>query len=130
MSWFKKIISIQEEVQKNPNVGTFSWLLHRITGIALTLYLFPHFWVIGSSIAGKESFNERLASVQTSLFHVLEMGLIAVVFFHMLNGIRIVLVDFLPVTRRHREILGIVMFIFVVIMGYTIFLFIPRIFER
>jgi hypothetical protein len=35
-------------------------------------------WVLGSANKGAEVFNQRLGSVQTPLFHFLEVGLILV----------------------------------------------------
>ena len=76
----------REELRLNPNTGTFSWFLHRITGLLLLFYLFTHLWVLGSANKGMEMFNYRLASVQTPLFHFLEIGLILVVFYHSVLG--------------------------------------------
>ncbi|MEE8417152.1 MAG: succinate dehydrogenase, cytochrome b556 subunit, partial [candidate division Zixibacteria bacterium] len=75
-----------DEVKLNPNIGTWSWILHRISGLLLLFYLFTHLWVLGSANSGSEAFNARLQSVQTPLFHFLEIGLILVIFYHMVNG--------------------------------------------
>ncbi len=64
-----------DEVKLNPNVGTWSWFLHRISGLLLLFYLFAHLWVLGSVNRGQEAFNTRMQSVQTPLFHFLLAGL-------------------------------------------------------
>jgi succinate dehydrogenase / fumarate reductase cytochrome b subunit len=123
MGYLQKIATLKDEVARNPNVGTWSWLLHRLSGIALALYVFPHFWVISSAWYGKGAFNDRLALVQSEFFHIVEIGLIGVIFFHMLNGIRVTLVDFSPTTRHHKLLLGIAMVVFLGAMLYTLFVF-------
>lgn len=74
--------------------GYIAWLLHRITGIGLALYIFTHIWVIHHISRGKEAFNQVMAVVQSPIFHLLEIGLLACVVFHGLNGIRVVLIDY------------------------------------
>jgi succinate dehydrogenase / fumarate reductase cytochrome b subunit len=127
MGYLQKIATLKDEVARNPNVGTWSWLLHRLSGIALALYVFPHFWVISSAILVKPGdptgFNDRLALVQSEFFHIVEIGLIGVIFYHMLNGIRVTLVDFSPTTRYHKLLLGIAMVVFLGAMFYTLYVF-------
>jgi succinate dehydrogenase / fumarate reductase cytochrome b subunit len=74
--------------------GYIAWLLHRITGLGLALYLFMHIWVIHNISRGKEAFDAVMAVVQSPLFHFLEVGLLGCVVFHGLNGIRVVLIDY------------------------------------
>lgn len=124
--FFKKYV---EEVGLNPNVGTWAWFLHRITGVILVLYLFMHFFVLGSSLAGGETFNKWLSTVQTPVFHFLEIGLAAAVAFHLLNGLRITITDFFLVTKAHKTIFWIAITIFLILMIITLIVFLPRIFS-
>jgi succinate dehydrogenase / fumarate reductase cytochrome b subunit len=74
--------------------GYLAWILHRVTGLGLALYLFMHIWVIHNISRGKEAFNEVMAVVQSPIFHILEIGLLGCVVFHGLNGIRVILLDY------------------------------------
>ena len=74
--------------------GYLAWLLHRITGLGLALYLFLHIWVIHNIARGREAFDQVMAVVQSPLFHLLEVALLGAVVFHGLNGIRVVLIDY------------------------------------
>jgi succinate dehydrogenase / fumarate reductase cytochrome b subunit len=121
MGYLQKVFALKDEMARNPNLGTWSWLLHRLSGIALVLYVFPHFWVISSAMLGPGGFDHRLALVQTEFFHILEIGLIGVIFFHMLNGLRVTLVDFSPTTRHHKLFLGIAVVLFLFVMAGTLY---------
>lgn len=121
MGYIQKVVALKDEMARNPNVGSWSWLLHRLSGIALALYVFPHFWVISSAMLGPGGFNHRLALVQTEFFHIVEIGLIGVIFFHMLNGLRVTLVDFLPWTKIHKALLAVAVVLFLVIMAGTLY---------
>ena len=86
--------------------GQYSWLLHRITGVAIILFLFAH--VIDTAVVGwgPEAYN-RVASVyHNPIVRALELGLVAAVLFHSYNGIKILLIDFFPGLTRHITAIG------------------------
>jgi len=84
--------------------GFISFLLRRVTGIALALYLIAHLWVIGSALQGPQVFDARLALVQTPFFKVAEVGLLAAVFYHAFDGLRLLLVNWFRVTDYRRSL--------------------------
>lgn len=130
MNIFRAIGGTYNEMRLNPNVGTWSFILHRLTGILLAFYLLAHLIVIATSPGNAGAFDQRLASVQTRLFHLLEIGLIGVVFFHMLNGLRIIVADFFFLTKQHQKLLWIAMIIFIIIMAYATAVMLPKVFHQ
>jgi succinate dehydrogenase / fumarate reductase cytochrome b subunit len=117
-----------DEAKLNPNIGMFSYVLHRITGIGLAVYLIMHTWVLSSARHSPEQFTGRLGSVQTPIFHFLEIFLVAAVFLHMFNGIRIIIADFFSMTRRHRTIQWIMVVLFIAVMIWGVVAVLPRLF--
>ena len=73
--------------------GWWAWLLQRITGVSLVGYLLLHIGVISSADLGSRSFDSVLRALQTPPFVVLDLGLVATVLYHALNGFRIILFD-------------------------------------
>ncbi len=118
----------KEELKLNPNIGTFSWFLHRITGLLLLFYLFTHMWVLGSANKGAEAFDERLGMVQTPLFHFLEIGLIFVIFYHMVNGLSITIMDFANITSKHKAMVVATVIVFVILAIISLTVMLPRVF--
>jgi succinate dehydrogenase / fumarate reductase cytochrome b subunit len=110
----------------NKNVGTFAYLFHRITGIGLVVYLIMHTYVLSSAISGHQGFNKRMGLVQNPLFAFLEILLVAGVFFHMLNGLRISICDFFGWSRAHKVFFWIELVLFVAIMIITVILQWPK----
>lgn len=87
--------------------GQWSWLAHRVTGVAIILFLFAH--VIDTAVIGwgPTAYN-RVVSVYANPFvRVLELGLVAAVLYHAINGMKIVLIDFFPRLVVHIRALGI-----------------------
>ena len=86
------------------STGFISFFLRRLTGLALVFYLFLHMWVIGSANSGPEVFNARLAAVQTPLFKLMEIALLAAVVYHAFDGIRLLIVHYLDVTEYRKSL--------------------------
>lgn len=84
--------------------GFISFVLRRVTGMALVLYLFMHMWVIGSVIDGAAAFDARLALVQTPLFKLAEIALLAAVVYHSLDGVRLLMVHYLNITEYRKSL--------------------------
>jgi len=74
----------------------YSWILHRITGVAIILFLFMH--VVDTALIGwgPEAYDRVLRAYQNPLVHLLELGLVIAVLYHSINGFKITLIDFFP----------------------------------
>ncbi len=96
--------------------GMFAFAFHRITGLALALYLILHITVV-SNLYDPEKFDGVMKFLNQPLFKLLEIGLLAAVIYHSLNGVRIFLIDFLGQTRSHAKIfwvlaaVGLILFV-------------------
>ncbi|HET6512458.1 MAG TPA: succinate dehydrogenase, cytochrome b556 subunit [Candidatus Kapabacteria bacterium] len=104
--------------------GSVAYIFHRISGVALTSYLFIHIWALSSLKHGRAAFQAEMDLFTTFPFKVLEWVLAFAVMFHALNGARIALVDLAQGAKYHKALLTavyIVSFILVVLMGVLIF---------
>lgn len=84
--------------------GFISFVLRRVTGVALVLYLFLHMWVIGSINQGPEVFDARLNLVQTPFFKLAEIALLAGVVYHALDGVRLLMVNWFKITEYRKSL--------------------------
>jgi succinate dehydrogenase / fumarate reductase cytochrome b subunit len=84
--------------------GTAAWLLQRLSGIFLTIYLITHIIVIGTSVRGEDSFDDLLSTFDKAPFLVLDAGLLGIVAFHAVNGLRLILFDF-AIGLRYQKVL-------------------------
>jgi succinate dehydrogenase / fumarate reductase cytochrome b subunit len=84
----------------------WAWALHRLSGLALALYLIVHILVISSSAVGEGglNFDRLLAQLQQPFWIAVDLLLWAAVLFHMLNGIRILLFDAGLGVRSHKAV--------------------------
>lgn len=75
------------------DTGTIAWILHKITGVFLVVYLLIHIFVVGQGVRGEEAFNEALRFVQEPVFVFLDAGLAGIVAYHAFNGLRCIAFD-------------------------------------
>ncbi|CAB4612972.1 unannotated protein [freshwater metagenome] len=75
-------------------VGMWSWVLHRITGVAIFFFLLVH--VLDTSLVrlSPEAYNAVINTYKTPIIGLAELGLVAAILYHALNGLRIILIDF------------------------------------
>ena len=75
-------------------VGMWSWVLHRITGVAIFFFLLVHILDTALVRVSPEAYNIVIESYKTPLVGVAELGLVGAILFHGLNGLRIIAIDF------------------------------------
>lgn len=75
-------------------VGMWSWVLHRITGIAIFFFLLVHIMDTALTRIDPAAYNAVMGAYKTVIMGLGELGLVAAILFHALNGVRIILVDF------------------------------------
>src|SRR5438046_3577756 len=76
--------------------GQWSCIFHRVTGVAIILFLFAH--VVDTALVGwgPDAYNRVVSVYHNPLIRLLELGLVAAVIYHALNGVRIMITDFWP----------------------------------
>ena len=85
--------------------GMWSWVLHRITGVAVFLFLFVH--VLDTALVRVDPvvYDAVIETYKTPIVNLMEVGLVGAVLFHALNGVRIVLIDFWSKGPRYQRVM-------------------------
>lgn len=75
--------------------GTWAWMLHRATGLLILAYLYFHLIVLSSDVwfKGSADFNRVVGELTAPPFILADLALFALILYHALNGIRIMLFD-------------------------------------
>ncbi len=74
--------------------GMWSWVLHRITGVAIFFFLLVHILDTALVRVSPEAYNAVMSTYKNPLMGLGEAVLVGAIVFHALNGLRIILVDF------------------------------------
>ncbi|KAA0251559.1 MAG: succinate dehydrogenase, cytochrome b556 subunit [Candidatus Jettenia sp.] len=110
-----------KDLIKNRYPGMYAFWIHRITGIAVTLFLFLHIWTLSYVFRGKTAYDYAISKFDTTFGYIFQYVLLLAVAIHLLNGIRITIVDFWHLTRLQKKLLWISFFIFLIIAIIGIF---------
>ena len=123
-----KLAKLIDGLRYQGGIGQWSWLVHRVTGLGILLFLVIHvidtFFVVfnpalydhtvaiyGGVFSGTYYWPLRWA------FRLAELGLIATVLFHAVNGVRVILFDFWNEGCKYqKESFRAVMLVFLALM--------------
>jgi len=72
----------------------WSWVAHRITGILIFFFLFAHVIDTAMVRVSPSAYNSAVDTYKNPVVGLMEVGLVAAVVYHALNGIRVLLIDF------------------------------------
>lgn len=74
----------------------WAFVVHRLSGLALAAYLPVHFWALGQAIAGAAALDGFLRFTDRPLFKFGEWGLVVLLALHLMGGVRVLAIEFLP----------------------------------
>lgn len=96
------VLTITETLRYRGALGQWSWVLHRISGLGVVLFLTLHVIDTSWSVFYPELYVRAIAAYQTPLFTIGEFALVAAVVYHAYNGLRIIILDFRPALWRYQ----------------------------
>jgi succinate dehydrogenase / fumarate reductase cytochrome b subunit len=99
----------------------WSWVLHRITGVAIFFFLLVHILDTALVRVSPEAYNAVIGTYQTPIMGLGEVALVGAIVFHAFNGLRIILIDFWSKgTRYQKAMFYVVIALWVITMiGFT-----------
>ncbi|HET7276162.1 MAG TPA: succinate dehydrogenase, cytochrome b556 subunit [Longimicrobiaceae bacterium] len=85
--------------------GMWTWILHRVTGLGVLLFLVIHVIETALIIYSPALYDETLMLYKNAFFRFAELLIFFSVLYHAVNGLRIVIQDFWPyVMLRQRQL--------------------------
>ena len=96
--------------------GMLSWLLHKVTGVAVVAYLIIHIWSMAKMAKGPEAFNAVIETYKTTLFRAGEVLLLGAILFHGLNGLRLILGEFTAWAMKRHKLLVYLTYVLAVVL--------------
>ena len=76
--------------------------VHRLSGLALAIFLPVHFLVLGLALEGADQLDAFLTWTNAPLVKAAETGLILVLCLHFFGGLRLLALEFLPWTSQQK----------------------------
>jgi succinate dehydrogenase / fumarate reductase cytochrome b subunit len=108
-------------------LGMWAWLLFRVAGVIVALYLFVHIVIISEGrLTGASTLDSILKTFDNPLFVLLDLLLVWAVLFHGLNGVRVLLMDVGVGIRSHKVVfvgamaLAVAFFVFFIVAAWPL----------
>jgi fumarate reductase subunit D len=74
--------------------GWWAFAVHRLSGLALAVFLPAHFLVLGQALDGAQALDAMLAWTEQPLVKASEVALVFLLAAHLTGGLRLLLVEF------------------------------------
>ncbi len=83
--------------------GMWSWVAHRITGVAVFFFLLVHVLDTALVRVSPHQYDVVIATYKTPIVNLMEVGLVGAVLYHALNGLRVIAIDFWEKGPRYQR---------------------------
>ena len=83
--------------------GMWSWVLHRITGVAIFFFLLVHVLDTALIRVSPAAYDAVIGTYKNPIMGLGEIVLVAAITYHAFNGLRIILVDLWSWGTRHQR---------------------------
>lgn len=80
----------------------FAFLVHRLSGLCLALFLPVHFYVLGLALDDAAKLDAALDWADSPLVKAAETGLVFLLAVHLFGGLRLLALEFLPWSPRQK----------------------------
>ena len=89
------------------HAGFWAFAVHRVSGVALALFLPAHFWALGQAIQGEAALDGFLRWAERPSVKAAEFALVVLLAAHMAGGTRLLAIEFLPWSDRQKTFLAL-----------------------
>ncbi len=113
-------VSVWAGLRYRGKQGMLNWLLHRVTGLGIVLFVGTHVVV---SFFGQQ-FGDDLAFTINGIYEswIFQIFVYFSVLFHAFNGTRLALMDLFPsLLRYQKELLWLQWIVFVPVYGFPVY---------
>ncbi len=89
------------------HAGFWAFAVHRVSGVALALFLPAHFWALGQAIQGEAALDGFLSWAERPSVRAAEVALVVLLAAHLAGGLRLLAIELLPWSDRQKTILAL-----------------------
>jgi fumarate reductase subunit D len=82
----------------------YAYILHRISGIVLAIFLPAHFYILGLALNNPESLDGMLLWAENPIVKFAEFGLVFLLAVHLFGGLRLLALEFLVWEPRQKTL--------------------------
>ena len=81
-----------------------AYILHRVSGLLLALFLPVHFWVLSLALTDPARLDGFLNLTENAVVKLAEVGLVFLLAVHMFGGLRLIALEWLPWSASQKSL--------------------------
>ena len=93
-----------KEIRGRAHPLWLSFILHRLSGLGLALFLPLHFWVLAMAMTDPKKLDGFLTMTNTGVIKLAEFGLVFLLAVHLFGGLRLMAMEWLPWTPPQKTL--------------------------
>ncbi len=93
----------RSDARAHAHPAWWAYLVHRLSGIALAVFLPLHFLALSTALRGDAALDGFLRFADRPLFKIAEWGLVVLLTLHMAGGLRLLLIEFRPWSGLRKD---------------------------
>ncbi|MGB7241846.1 MAG: succinate dehydrogenase, cytochrome b556 subunit [Sulfitobacter sp.] len=95
-------MSMARDITSRAHPLWLAYVLHRVSGLALALFLPLHFWILAMAMTDPARLDGFLHLTETGVVKLAEFGLVFLLAVHMFGGLRLMAMEYLPWTPSQK----------------------------
>jgi fumarate reductase subunit D len=97
---------VKNDYRARNHPAYWAFVVHRVSGVALTLFLPLHFWALAHALQGEAHLDSFLRWTDQPLVKVSEAALVILLAAHMAGGVRLLMIELLAWRDWHKSLLA------------------------
>jgi fumarate reductase subunit D len=97
---------VRNDYRARNHPAYWAFVVHRVSGVALGLFLPLHFWALAQALQGEARLETFLRWTDQPLVKAAEAGLVLLLAAHMAGGVRLLVLEFLPWRNWQKSLLA------------------------
>jgi fumarate reductase subunit D len=97
---------VKNDFRSRSHPAYWAFIVHRLSGVALALFLPLHFWALAQALQGEARLDSFLRWTEQPLVKAGEVALVVLLAAHMAGGVRLLMIEFLPWRDGQKNLLA------------------------
>ena len=97
---------MRNDLRARSHPAYWAFIVHRVSGVALALFLPLHFWALSQALQGEARLDSFLRWSEQPLVKAAEVALVLLLAAHMAGGMRLLMLEFLPWRDWQKSLLA------------------------
>ena len=97
---------MRNDLRARSHPAWWAFLVHRLSGLALAMFLPFQFWALGQALAGEAALDGFLRWAEQPLVKAAEWGLVVLLAAHLAGGLRVLALELLPWRDWQKSLLA------------------------